>query len=518
MAALALIVAAPAAAQDLARASLDQHEQAIIACDALGKVDFSQDPESPAAITGAKLVAAAGSTNEYCAITGYVQPQVQFEVRLPTKSWNGRYFQIGCGGFCGFVNIAGCGDMLAKDMVVAADNMGHVGDFIKEPLWGSDADARRDYGARGTHVTALIAKRLIAAFYGKAPGHSYFRGCSTGGREGLMEAQHYPADFDGIVAGDPAFAGRLGAISNVWEAQKLFARGNKPLFDPAALAFLHASVITACDAVDGVKDGVISDPRRCKFDPASLQCAAGKSGFCLSADQIAAAKAVYDGPRDSAGVRLHPGGMMLGSEAAWGGEDTWSLPQGALRYLEFAEQRPDFDYHDFDWDKDPDKVRAQVAAYDPVAPGSAPDLSAFHARGGRLILYHGWADQGVSPLGTLDYYSQVAAKIGGMSAMREWFRLFMVPGMFHCRGGDAPNTFDFMPAIQSWVEQGTAPDGVIATQKKGDQVVRTRPLVAYPETAAYDGKGDVNVATSWKSVLPKAMPDDRIAWKWGPVG
>jgi hypothetical protein len=516
LAALSLLtIALPAHAQN--RAAVDARTAAKVDCEALGRMDFTHDLESPAAITSAKLIPASDKNGEVCAITGYVQPQVQFEVRLPTKSWNGRYFQIGCGGFCGFVNINGCGDMLAKDYVVAANNMGHVGDILKQPLWGSNADARRDYGGRGTHVTALIAKRLIAAFYGAKPAYSYFRGCSTGGREGLMLAQHYPEDFDGIVAGDPAFAGRLGAIANVWAAQKLFARGNVPLFDKAALELLHKSTIAACDANDGVRDGIIDDPRKCRFDPATLACPSKDGGPCLSAGQIAGAKAVYDGPRNSAGERLYPGGMMPGGEGAWGGADTWSLPEGSLRYLMFADQRPGYVNHDFNWDRDLESVRAQVALYDPVAPGTAPDLKAFQARGGRLIMYHGWSDQGVSPLGSLDYYAQVAARQGGMAKVRDWFRTFMVPGMFHCRGGNAPNTFDFMPSLAAWVEQGVAPDGVVATQRDGDRVVRTRPLYAYPATAKYDGKGDVNLAASWRAAMPKAMPDDRIDWKWGPA-
>jgi feruloyl esterase len=508
------VAAQPAALLPVAKT--DAGLAARIGCEDLAKIDFSHDKDAPAAITGAHLVAAAVGTNAYCAVTGYVQPQIQFEVRLPTHSWNGRYFQIGCGGFCGFVNIAGCGDMLAKDFVVAADNLGHVGDILKDPLWGSSADARRDYGARSTHVTALIAKRITTAFYGARPAYSYFRGCSTGGREGLMEAQHNPEDFDGIVSGDPAFAGRLGAIANVWASQKLFRRGNVPLFDKAALTLLHERTIAACDAVDGMKDGIISDPRQCHFDPAKLLCRSGAAKDCLTPEQVTAAKAVYDGPRNGKSERLYPGGMMPGSEGAWGGADTWSLPQGSLRYLMFADNpASDYDYHDFDWDRDLDRVKAQVALYDPVAPGTAPDLAAFHARGGRLILYHGWSDQGVSPLGSLDYYSQVAARLGGMAQIRDWFRLFMVPGMFHCRGGNAPNSFDFMPGIMDWVERGMAPDGVVATQREGDKIIRTRPLYAYPETARHDGKGDANLAASWTMAMPAKMPDDRIAWKWG---
>lgn len=501
------------------KARTDVALSSAMSCAALTKLDLTADKEAPTAITGAKVVAATDTTAEYCAVTGYVAPQVQFELRLPTRGWNGRYFQVGCGGFCGMISIANCGDMLSAGFAVAADNMGHVGDFLKQPLWGTDPAARRDYGSRGTHVTALAAKRITTAFYGARPAYSYFRGCSTGGREGLMEAQHHPEDFDGIVSGDPAWAGRLGAIANVWAAQKLFGPGNAPVLDKTALTTLHRATIAACDAADGVKDGIIADPRACKFDSATLACSAANAGDCLTHAQIVAAKAVYDGPRNRAGTLLYPGGMMPGSEGAWGGDDSWSFPAGSLQFLMFATNPGGtYDYHSFDFDRDLPKVRAQVALYDPVAPGDAPDLSAFHARGGKLILYHGWSDQGVSPLGTLDYYGEVAARLGGMAAVREWARVFMVPGMFHCRGGDAPNSFDFMPSIMAWVEHKTAPDGVVATQREAGVVKRTRPLFAYPAVATYDGKGDVNAAASWHEAMPATMPDDRIKWLWGPKG
>jgi len=515
LAILCLIIAVPALAAPIART--DAQLSAAIDCKTLLAIDFTRDAEAPLALTGAAIVPPAAGTPEFCAITGYVAPQVQFELRLPTKSWNGRYFQVGCGGFCGMIAIQNCGDVLAKDFAVAASNMGHVGNFLKEPLWGADPTARRDFGVRSTHVTALAAKRILAAYYGATPRFSYFRGCSTGGRQGLSEAQHYPGDFDGIVAGDPAFAGRLGAIANVWDAQHLFGPGNVSVFTKPALALLHRAVIAACDGVDGVKDGILSNPRACRFDVATLTCTPGRSE-CLTATQVAAAKAVYDGPRDSKGKRLAPGGALFGSEALWGGEDTWTLPEGSLRYLMFGQNPPfDYSYRSFDFDRDPARVKEQVALYDPVAPGEAPNLAAFHARGGKLVVYHGWADQGVSPLATLDYYGQVASALGGMARIRDWFRLFMVPGMHHCRGGDAPNTFNFMPSVMAWVEHGMAPDAVVATQREGGKVVRTRPLMAYPEVAAFNGNGDVNQAANWHSAMAAAMPDDRIAWNWGPT-
>jgi hypothetical protein len=286
------------------------------------------------------------------------------------------------------------------------------------------------------------------------------------------------------------------------------------------LVVLHRAILDACDAVDGVKDGILMDPRACHFKVESLACKGGGEGpDCLSAEQVAAAKAVYDGPRNSKGERLYPGGAMFGAEASWGTTvDAHSLGIDSVRFLEFWPNPPlGYSYRDFNWDTDPPKIKAALALYDPVTPDHAPDLAAFERRGGKLIVYHGWADGGVSPINTLDYYSQVAARQGGMARERGWFRLFMVPGMFHCRGGDAPNTFDFMPAIMAWVEKGVAPDGVVATQKDpAGAVVRQRPLYAYPEYAAYAGSGDVSQAASWHSAMPAAMPDDRVDWIWGP--
>jgi hypothetical protein len=513
--------AAPAAAADAPKAAVDASLSAKMACAALAGEDFTHIAEAPSAILSAAVVPAAGGTPEYCDVKGYVIPQIQFELRLPTHSWNGRYFQVGCGGYCGVINIQNCTDVLDQNFAVAADNMGHVGDVLHEPIWAQDEDLRRDYGHRSTHATAVIAKAVVERFYGAKPAWSYFRGCSTGGREGLTEAAWAPDDFDGIVAGDPAFAGRLGAIANTWDAQHLLRADGSAVIPKDKLMVLHRAILDACDGLDGLKDGIIADPRACHFKVENLECKGGGEGpDCLSAEQVAAAKAVYDGPRNSKGERLYPGGSMFGAEASWGTTvDAHSLGIDSVRFLEFWPNPPlGYTYRDFNFDTDPPKTKASLALYDPVTPDTAPDLTAFERRGGKLIVYHGWADGGVSPMNTVDYYAQVAFRQGGMEKVRGWFRLFMVPGMFHCRGGDAPNTFDFMPAIMAWVEKGVAPDGVVATQKDASgAIVRQRPLYAYPEQAVYKGAGDVSQAASWgPSALPKTMPDDRVAWIWGP--
>jgi hypothetical protein len=501
------------------RAVVDSKVPAVLQCAALAHEDFTSLAEAPTAITSVKEVPAAGDTPAYCDVVGYVQPQIEFELRLPLTSWNGRYFQTGCGGFCGEVRIGECDGPLAGDFAVAAENMGHVGTVLGPALWAVDLKVRVDYGTRSTHVTAVASKAIIERFYGHTAAFSYFRGCSTGGREGLGEAQHFPADFDGIIAGDPAFAGRLGAFANNWDARQLLTRSGTPVFPPEKIKLLHAAVLDACDALDGLKDGIISDPRLCHFDVTKLACPAGHDEpTCLSAAQVASAERIYDGARNSRGERLFPGHLLYGSEAAWSGEYVATLTDSYLKYMvNPAPNRATYSHWDFDFDRDEPAAAAVAALYDPVAPHRAPDLAAFKGRGGKLIVYHGWADQGVSPLATLDYYAKVTAKEGGITAVQSWFRVFMVPGMFHCRGGDAPNTFDFMPGMLAWVEKSQVPDAVIARQLDHGQLVRSRPLFAYPAVAVYSGQGDVNDAANWHAVMPKTPATDDIDWIWAPT-
>jgi feruloyl esterase len=332
----------------------------------------------------------------------------------------------------------------------------------------------------------------------------------------LSEAQRFPADFDGIVAGDPAFNVRLGGIANIWDAQHLFGTDGTPVIRPEGLILLHRAVLAACDGLDGLVDGIIADPRRCHFDVGRLACPPGGSIGCLRADEVAAAKGVYGGPHDSRGRRLIPGHGLFGSEIQWDSPKPIDLAQGNVSYLDFWPNPPaSFSYRNFDFDRDVPRVRAQAALYDPVAPYTAPDLDEFHRRGGKLILYQGWADSGVSALMILDYRAQVLRRERGRS-IDGWLRLFMVPGMFHCRGGDAPNLFDPLPSLVDWVEHGEAPERIVATQKRGATVLRTRPLVPYPDEARYTGRGEPNDAQNWIAVRPALLPDDRVDWAWAP--
>jgi Tannase and feruloyl esterase len=514
---VAALAWAPGPALAQGRAATDASLPGAIECTALEQQSFSGLADAPTAIISARATPAREGTDAYCAVIGVVQPQILFELRLPAR-WNGRYFQTGCGGLCGNVPIENCGDAQARGFAVAAHNMGHVGHFWRDALWASEPALRRDFGRRSTHVVALAAKAIIERYYGARAAYSYFRGCSTGGREGLSEAQFFPEDFDGIIAGDPAFPGRQGPLANNWDAQNLLTSDNQPVFSPAALRTLANAVMSACDQLDGVRDDIIDDPRYCRFDPRTIACRRGQAGdSCLSPAQVEAARRLYAGARNSRGQALSIGGSPYGAELQWDGAGRRSIAEAWLRFLAFSEPRPTYNYRDFNFDTDVAATEASAAMFDPVPPRGAPNLSAFERRGGKLIIYHGWADPGVSPLATLDYYAQIAARQGGIDSVRTWFRVFMVPGMYHCRGGNAPNTFDFLPHLMRWVEGGAAPDGIVATQSENGAVVRTRPLYAYPNVARYDGSGDVNAAVNWRSAPPRRRFNDHHDWIWAPA-
>lgn len=507
------------------RAQTDANIPAALACGELTNVDFMQIPGALTTVTEARIVPAQGSTAEYCSVTGYVQPQIQFEIRLPTKNWNGRYLQTGCGGLCGNIPIEQCADALDRNFAVAAQNMGHVGDAEKDPIWGSDPNLRIDYGDRSTHVVSIAAKAIITRYYGSRPAFSYFRGCSTGGREGLSEAEKHPEDFDGIVSGDPAFPGTAGTIAGIWDARLQLTRDGKPVLSEAKLQGLHAAVLKKCPALDGITDGD-PDPRACRFDLSTVACPSGQDrADCLTPQQLDAARKVYDGPRNSSGERLFPGYDVLGSEISkagngalfWMGNGTRSISEGYLKYLAFpTNPPPSYTMWDLDFDKDIAKTEATAALYDPVAPHRTPDLREFRDHGGKLILYHGWADSGISPLQSLDYFGRVVASEGGPNKVGAWFRVFMIAGMSHCRGGNVPDKFDMLSAVMEWVEHNKAPNRIVARQIENGKVVRSRPLFPYPTIARYKGRGDRDDAANWEPRQPPHRFEDKIDWIWAP--
>ena len=414
-----------------------------MSCADLASHDLTGLRDAPTSITATTPVAATGSTPAYCDVTGYVAPQIQFEVRLPLTTWNGRYYQTGCGGFCGVVPISSCGQALDRNFAVGAENTGHVG---TDGLWAyHNRPAEIDWGYRSPHVVSIAAKALIKVFYGKSPAYSYFQGCSTGGRQALSEAQRFPHDFDGIIAGDPANRQNyLAPIAQGWvEPVNRDRRGNL-ILPKDKLPLLHDAVLSKCDALDGREDGVLDNPSRCTFDPGSLRCRRGeeRSG-CLTSAQVRVVRDFYSGPRNSHG-RILMRGLPLGSELGWGiydiGTDTSLSGAGnfatqVLRYLAFRrDPGPSYQISDFSLDHDIRKLHYMARIYN----ADNPDLRRFRAGGGRLILYHGFADPLISPYSTINYY-RAAARLGrGLARTQRWVRLFMLPGFITAQEGRAP--------------------------------------------------------------------------------
>jgi feruloyl esterase len=488
-----------------------------------GVPDFGATPGAPTRLSSASVVAATASTPELCDVKGYVSAQVQFELKLPTKTWQGRYLQNGCGGFCGAIGATGfpsCDLQPGGDFAVSATNDGHAAAGF-DALWAAtDEQERVDFGTRAVHVVAVASRAIIQAFYGTAPQRSYFNGCSDGGREALMEAQRFPADFDGIVAGAPA---------NIWaplngEFQAWLGRINadsqgQPILTPSKLPALHAAALASCDGADGLIDGQIDDPRACRFDPASIQCAAGTDQpTCLTPAQVDVARKAYSGPVDAQGRHLYPGGEPVGSELAWAG---WFVTTGApgvglligdnyLKYSAFPIGQRTSSVQDWRFTVDGfNRLRTEGRVFN----STNADLSAFRRRGGKLILWHGWADQAIPPTGTPAYYDAVQDRMGGLQSVQEFARLFMFPSTYHCGGGFGPNQFDLINPITHWVERGEAPARIVATQTDASgKAVRTRPVFAYPEQAKYVGSGSIDDAANFVGVMPSRLPNDDFAW------
>jgi feruloyl esterase len=458
---------------------------------------------------------------ELCLVKGYVAPQIQFALYLPTKTYAGRYLQAGCGGMCGVVGESltpSCENetAFAGSFAVAFNNSGHMGAGFGDGTWALGApELRNDYAQRADHVAEIAAKAILTAFYGKAPQWSYFQGCSDGGREALMEALRYPTDFNGIIAGS-VFSMPAVMEQFLWEAHAGLTPEGKPILTPEATALLHRAVIEQCDALDGTRDGQIDDPRLCHYDPAQLACRADQNQHppsCLTNEQVTAARLLYQGPMDNEGHHLFPGGQPYGSELLWGQPSslatTGIAAGGFLEYLAFPNQLPaNFTWRDWKYDLPSFKhLDAAAASYDP----RSADLRPFRDAGGKLILWQGTADQASGTYGMPEYYQAIRDVVGGLDAARRFARFFLIPGVYHCGGGYIPYEEDFLGAMVNWIEKGQAPTQILATARLPDGATRRRPLFAYPEHAHYT-QGDVNDASSFVGVMPTQPPDDHYDW------
>lgn len=445
-------------------------------CASLARMDLTGVPGAPARITSA-----ADTTNNglaYCAVGGYIAPQTAFRVLLPRTTWEGDYLQEGCGGFCGSVTVSvqpqaavGCAPAINGAFVLASDDQGHEA-AVTDGIWAAQDPALRVvFGYTSEHSLALVAKAITAGYYGQRPAHSYFDGCSDGGHEALALAQRYPTDFNGILAGAPAnnWAPLLG-VFQTWAARANMDATGHQILATDKLPALHAAVMKVC----ANSDGIIVDPRTCTFDPSSIACPQGvDTADCLTPAQVTTVRNEYRGPTDPAGRNLFDGGEPYGSELAWAGwlvgspgdsnapADTVAGQFGLnyLKYMAYWKNPPQsFTIRDFPFTD---------ASYEKLAPlggiynATDPDLRAFRDHGGKLILYHGWADQAIPPFATIDYYRALEREMGGFTAAQQFSRLYMVPGAYHCLGGGDPSVSgDLLTPLLTWVEHGTAPDAL----------------------------------------------------------
>ena len=474
-------------------------------------------------VSTAAVVPASADAPEHCRVTGLLPPEIRFELALPT-AWNGRLYMFGNGGYAGEAldaqgRVANERRALAKGFAAVQTDTGH--DAATEPLGSFAASPQKfvDYAYRAVHVTVLMAKRLSQAYYGAPPRRAYFDGCSTGGRQGLIEAQRFPEDFDGILAGAPVldFSGTMISYAAI---QRALSAAPVP---PAKLRLVADAVYAKCDAADGVQDGVIDDPRACRFNPSAdlSQCRGDADGAdCFSTSQIHALEAVYRSvPRRGAdffpgwpvGAEIAGGAGPGGAAGSASGWLPWFVaPSSAspiqktfgetfFKFMAFGAPRPSYDWLTFDLDADLDKIETARTILD----ATNPDLSRFKARGGKMVTYFGWADPALNPMMGVRYYERVMQQHGPSAT--DFYRLFMVPGMFHCSGGIGTSAFDAFTPLVAWTEKGVAPQTIAASRVVDGKVVRTRGLCPYPQVARYKGAGSVDDAASFACAPPRSI-------------
>jgi feruloyl esterase len=441
-------------------------------------------------------VTPAGEVPAACRVAATLRPSsdsdIKVEVWMPVNGWNGKYQAVGNGGWSGSINVRAMAAAIRRGYATSSTDTGHTGSSASFAL--GHPEKLIDYAYRSEHEMAVLAKKVIAAFYGNGPRLSYWNGCSAGGKQALKEAQRYPEDFDGIIAGAPAanWTGRAG--QSIWVAQAVH-KDAASYIPPEKYETIHAAVLAACDKLDGVEDGVLEDPTRCKFDPKVLECKGADGPGCLTSAQVEAARKIYSASINPRTKQQIYRGLERGSELGW---KTWGGPKplatGTDHFKYVVFENPEWDFMTLDWDRDiarAEKLDARrINALD-------PDLRPFFARGGKLIQYHGWNDPQIAPGNSEDYYNSVLKFMKDADKVRESYRLFMVPGMAHCGGGQGTSTFDMLTALEKWVEEKKPPESIPAARTREGIVDRTRPLCPYPQTAHYNGSGSTDDAANF---------------------
>jgi feruloyl esterase len=434
----------------------------------------------------------------HCRVAAVLKPSadshIEMEVWMPAENWNGKFQAVGNGGWAGTISFPAMATALQEGYATASNDTGHKGG---NALFAIDHPEKLvDFAHRAVHEMTVQSKAIIAAYYNRGPRLSYWNGCSTGGRQGLMAAQKYPEDFDAIVAGAPA---KYQTHLHAWDLSVAVPVLKEPAgaVPAAKLAMVNRAVMNACDAGDGITDGVLNNPTACTFEVASLQCKAGDAENCLTAPQVAAIKRVYEPAKTSSGQVVFPG-KAPGSETGFGmflgGQQAPGISTGSFQV---AYNDAQWDPRTFDLDRDLKVVDEKVGS---IINAINPDLRAFKARGGKLILYHGWNDTAISPGNAIDYYQSVLERMGGRQD--DFIRLYMAPGMNHCGGGPGPNQVNWMAALERWRESGTAPDRIDALRVTNNRVDMTRPLCPYPQIAQYKGVGSTNDAANFVCKAP----------------
>jgi feruloyl esterase len=431
----------------------------------------------------------------FCRVAATLTPStdsdIKIEVWLPTTNWNGKFQAVGNGGWTGSIAYPAMMEALSRGYATSSTDTGHTGGSASFAVGHPEKVV--DFGYRSVHEMTLAAKKIISAYYESAPKLAYWNGCSAGGRQGMKEAQRFATDFDGIIAGAPAadWTGRASQALRV--AQALHA--NEAGYIPAAkYPLIHQAVLDACDARDGVKDGLLEDPSRCNFDPKVLECKGGDESSCLTTPQVEVARKIYASAANPK-TKREITGLYPGSElgwATWGGAQPLAIALDHYKYVVF--KNPNWDYSSLNFDND-------IAQAEQIDGGTInaldPNLKPFFDRGGKLLQYHGWSDPQISPGNSVQYYKTVLETLGGAGKVQNSYRLFMVPGMAHCGGGEGPNTFDMVAALEQWVEKKKAPEQIVASRLTDGKVERSRPLCPYPQVAAYKGNGSIDEAASF---------------------
>jgi len=427
----------------------------------------------------------------FCRVAVTLRPTADSDIRaeiwLPASGWNGKLLAVGSGGWGGAISYGALADGLRRGYATVASDDGHESEgaafIVGHP------QKLVDFAYRAEHDSTVEAKALVKSLYAREPRHSYWSGCSGGGREGLLQAARYPDEFDGVVAGDPADVRR-----NAWALSLAVRTFKDPQsrIPPEKYPMIHEAVLAACDAQDGLKDGLISEPERCHVDFAAMECKGADGPTCLTHPQVESATAIISPAKSASGKALFPR-LEPGTELRWGrlagGPEPGDLFLDQFRYLVYPDSH--WDWRTFDLDRD----AAKAHAINKDVLELNPHLAAFAQHGGKLLIYHGWADQQVAPGASIEFY-QAAVGQGPKSA-GDWIRLFMAPGMAHCAGGEGPSEFDALGALEHWVEQGSAPAQILASHRTAGQVDRTRPLCPYPQVARYKGDGSIDDAANF---------------------